>query len=111
ISTHVLIDNSNGRIEARVGEAYGNIVGFPYLRTDDGRLLLTETGIVQRASEQVVLGNIQPDFLGGLTNTFMYKGVSVSGLLDIRLGGQIFSYSKYHHTAKGVGVFTNEREN
>ncbi|PPL01795.1 SusC/RagA family TonB-linked outer membrane protein [Parapedobacter indicus] len=111
ISTHVLIENANGRIEARVGEAYGNIVGFPYLRTDDGRLLLSETGVAQRAAEQVVLGNIQPDFLGGLTSTFNYRGVSLSGLLDIRIGGQVFSFSRYHQHAKGTGVFTNDREN
>jgi len=111
ISTHVLVENGNARIEARVGEAYGNIVGFPYLRTDDGRLLLGETGVVQRAAEQVVLGNIQPDFLGGLTSTFAYKGVSLSGLFDIRLGGQIYSFSKDQQIRKGTGVFTRDREN
>lgn len=56
-----------------------------------------------------VLGNIQPDILGGVTNTFSYKGISLSGLLDLRLGGQIYSYSKYDQMAKGTGKFTEDR--
>lgn len=102
---------ANAYIEARVGEAYGNIVGFPYLRTDDGRLLLGSNGVVQRSAERVVLGNIQPDFLGGLTNTFSFKGLTLSALLDIRQGGNVFSFTKAQQMGKGTGVFTENREN
>jgi len=80
------------------------------MRTEDGRLLLGSNGVVQQDAERVVLGNIQPDVVGGLTNSFSYKGITLSGLLDIRLGGEIFSFSKYQQMSRGVGVFTEDRE-
>lgn len=112
ITTQVLNNvTANAYIEARVGESFGNIVGFPYRRTVDGQLLLGSNGVVQQDAERVVLGNIQPDVVGGLTNSFSYKGITLSGLIDIRLGGEVFSFTKYQQMAKGVGVFTEDREN
>lgn len=99
----------NGQIEARVGEAYGNIVGFPIKRNEAGQVVVTPLGKWQRGDEIEVLGNIQPDVLGGLTNGFSYKGFALTGLLDLRIGGQVYSYSKYDQMAKGTGKFTEAR--
>lgn len=109
INSHTLLSGT-GTIEARVGQAYGNIVGFAKKRNEDGRILVSELGKWQRADEMTVLGNIQPDFLGGITNTFSYKGFVLSGMLDFRLGGQVYSYSKYDQMAKGTGKFTEARD-
>ena len=108
IESHTLL-SGDGTIEARVGEAYGNIVGFAIKRNEAGQVLVTDEGKWQKADEITVLGNIQPDALGGFTSTFSYKGFALSGLLDFRLGGQIFSYSKYDQMAKGTGKFTEAR--
>ncbi|GAA4442074.1 SusC/RagA family TonB-linked outer membrane protein [Ravibacter arvi] len=104
-----LITQTYANIEARPGQPYGNIVGYKYLRNDEGRLLLTDAGRLQRTTEKAILGNIQPDLLGGLTNEFFYKGVTLSALVDIRKGGQVFSYTKYNEMANGTGKFTQER--
>jgi len=64
-----------------------------------------------RADALSILGNIQPDWLGGLTNTFTYKGLSLSALIDVRMGGEVYSWSRYDQNAKGTGVWTNVREN
>lgn len=109
INSHTLLSGT-GTIEARVGQPYGNIVGFAKKRNEDGRILVSELGKWQRADEMTVLGNIQPDFLGGITNTFSYKGFVLSGMLDFRLGGQVYSYSKYDQMAKGTGKFTEARD-
>lgn len=109
IDSHTLL-SGDGTIEARVGESYGNIVGYEKKRNEAGQIVVSEQGKWQRTDEMTVLGNIQPDFLGGLTNTFSYKGVSLSALLDIRIGGQIYSYSKYDQMAKGTGKFTEARD-
>ncbi|WP_044238105.1 SusC/RagA family TonB-linked outer membrane protein [Flexithrix dorotheae] len=111
IDSYTLISTSNASIEARPGESFGNIVGFPYKRNEEGRFIITELGSYQRDNERVVLGNIQPDWLAGITNTFSFKGFSLSGLLDVRKGGQIYSFSKYDQTAKGTGKFTENRDN
>lgn len=105
-----LLSQTHANIEARPDQPYGNIVGYKYLRNDDGKLILNAaTGAPQRTTEKFVLGNIQPDLLGGLTNEFAYKGVSMSALIDFRRGGQIFSHSKRNQMANGTGKFTQER--
>lgn len=111
IDSYTLISTDNASIEARPGESYGNIVGFPYKRNEEGRFIITSNGSYQRADERVVLGNIQPDWLAGFTNTFSFKRFSLSTLFDVRKGGQIYSFSKYDQTAKGTGKFTEDREN
>lgn len=35
------------------------------------------------------IGNYQPDFIGGITNTFSYKGLEVSAMLQGSFGGEI----------------------
>ncbi len=111
ISTLVLQGGLDATIEARPGEPYGNIIGYPYLRNDEGRKILTPTGDVQRGTDLVVLGNIQPKWLAGITNTFSFKGITLSALIDIRNGGQVYSFSKYDQTAKGTGKHTENIEN
>lgn len=105
INTVTLIESDGANIEARLGEAFGNIVGTRYKRTEDGRILLTENGQWQPTEDRYVLGNIQPDFLAGITNSFTFKGLTISALIDIRKGGQVYSYTKYDQMAKGTGKF------
>jgi hypothetical protein len=81
------------------------------MRNDNGDIVLTETGAWQPGNQQVIMGNIQPDWLGGVTNTFRYKGLQLSVLIDIRQGGQVYSMSKYNQMAGGTGKFTENREN
>lgn len=53
-----------------------------------------------------MLGNIQPDFLAGITNSITWKGFTLSALIDVRKGGQVYSFTKYDQMAKGTGKFT-----
>jgi TonB-linked SusC/RagA family outer membrane protein len=109
IVSHTL-HGGDATIHARVGEPYGNIWGFAKKRADDGQIVVSSQGKWQRSDDRTVLGNIQPDWLGGLTNSFSYKGISLNSLIDIRVGGQVYSFSKYDQMAKGTGKFTEARE-
>ncbi len=112
ITTLTLMDPGYGAsIQARTGEAFGNIVGYKFLRNENGDKLLTAEGKWQRGVDLEVLGRIQPDYLAGLTNTITYKAITASFLVDVRKGGQILSYSKLNQMAKGTGKFTENREN
>lgn len=111
LATQILYNGDEIAIEARPGRPYGDIVGFKYLRTEDGRLLLNSDGMVQADTKRSVLGNIQPNWLAGLTNTFSFRGFVLSALVDIRNGGQIYSYSAYDQYAKGTGKFTENGDN
>lgn len=111
INSLTLYSTPEGSIEARPGSAYGNIVGFAYRRTPDGQKWLTSAGVYQRETTTSVLGNIQPDFLAGITNNFTYKDFSLSFLVDARVGGEIFSFSKYQQWANGTGKATENGDN
>jgi TonB-linked SusC/RagA family outer membrane protein len=111
VATLPLLNPGDAGIEARPGQPFGNIVGFKFLRNENGDILLDASGKWQRSADRVVLGNIQPDFLGGITNTFSYKGFSLSAMIDVRKGGQVYSYTKYDQMAKGTGKFTENRTN
>ncbi len=112
IETLTLLDTYNGGvIEARVGEAYGNIVGLPFDRNEAGEIVLDETGGWKSASLPKSFGNIQPDWLGGITNTLSFKGWQFSFLVDIRQGGKVYSMTKYNQMASGTGKFTENRDN
>jgi TonB-linked SusC/RagA family outer membrane protein len=80
-------------LQARPGEAYGSIVGFPYSRTPQGQIIY-ENGLPKvNNSELAVLGNITPDWTGGANFTLNYKGFNLSTLVDAKMGGDIFSMS------------------
>lgn len=111
LSTLTLLNAADATIQARPGEPYGNIIGKPFMRNENGDIVLTAQGKWQPALRDTILGNIQPDWLGGVTNTITYKGFAVSVLFDIRKGGQVYSLSKYNQIAGGTGKFTENRTN
>lgn len=85
------------RILAEVGGKYGEIYGTSFKRVTEesspyyGQMVLDANGLPQWNTEREKLGNQQPVALMGITNTFTYKGISLSFLIDGRFGGQIFS--------------------
>ena len=113
IQTYQIISSSEGEpglsnIVAQVGAPYGNIVGYAYRKAPDGQRIVDGNGSYVRESEVSVLGNITPDWIGGLNNTFTYKGFSLNVLLDFVQGGDVVSATKYEMTRKGTGAWTVE---
>lgn len=88
-------------LEARPGETFGSLVGTTYLRDDQNNILLNAAGR-PRVGPTDVLGNIIPDWLGGLRNSFSYKGLNLSFLLDARKGGDVFSVTHMFGLYAGV---------
>jgi outer membrane receptor protein involved in Fe transport len=101
----------NTSIEARVGEPYGSIVGYRFRRdTVSGQVVLGANGVPLRALTTSVLGNIQPKWTGGLINTFRYKAFEVSGQIDARVGGQLFSATNAWGKYAGILKVTEQRD-
>jgi TonB-linked SusC/RagA family outer membrane protein len=90
IETLVLQDYWSLTVEARVGEKYGALVGYPLLRDDDGQLILSD-GLPQSGPNKVVLGHYPPDWTAGWNNAFSYRGLDFSFLFDWKVGGEIYS--------------------
>lgn len=101
--------------QLQAGKPYGVIVGNPFNRDANGNLLITSTGagagqVTTNASVVSVLGNPNPDWTAGLTNTFRYKGVALSFLFDFRKGGDIISRNIRDVRFRGVAEETGDRE-
>jgi hypothetical protein len=61
------------------------------------------TGYYQRsATSNEIIGNINPDWIGGIQNTIKYKSIALSFLIDARQGGDIFSLDMYYGSATGA---------
>jgi len=101
----------NTSIEARVGEPYGSIVGYKFRRDSaSGQVVLGANGVPLRATTTSILGNIQPKWTGGLINTFRYKGFDLSGQIDARIGGQLYSATNAWGKYAGILKVTEQRE-
>jgi len=77
-------------LEAREGMPYGAIVGSYFARNDDGEVIY-ENGLPQYGEGTKVLGNITPDWTGGLNVAFSWKQLSISALVDAKIGGDIYT--------------------
>lgn len=97
-----------GITEARVGRPYGEIIGYAYKRAPDGQKIVNDLGYYSATSDKKVIGNITPDWTGGLNNTFSFKGFTLNLLLDFVQGGNVMSNTMYILMGKGLAKFTLE---
>ena len=95
-------------IEARPGEPYGVIRGRGFTYDDNGNIIIKSNGLPQSSATPVNIGNIEPDWLGGVRNTFRWKNLSFSFLIDMRKGGDIFSVTDWFGAYAGVTKETAE---
>ncbi|GGZ79186.1 SusC/RagA family TonB-linked outer membrane protein [Algibacter mikhailovii] len=90
LESYVLNGFSGTSSRAVAGESYGSIYGARYARNDEGTILIDDDGYPALATTDGVIGDPIPDFLMGISNTFSYKNLSLSVLLDIREGGDVW---------------------
>ncbi|HEX6599946.1 MAG TPA: SusC/RagA family TonB-linked outer membrane protein [Gemmatimonadaceae bacterium] len=96
-------------VEARQGEPYGVIRGYTIKKDSAGNWLL-KNGLPQRGP-LAVLGNTQPKWTGGWNNTVRYKSFTLNALVDMHIGGSIFSVTNMFGEYTGVlGNTTYGRE-
>ena len=89
-------------LQARVGEPYGALFGPSFKRDSaSGQLLLDDNGWPQKGASKV-LGNVNPDWVGGWSNEIHYKSLALNVLVDARRGGQSFSVGNMWGTYSGV---------
>lgn len=75
---------------AVAGMPFGAIFGTGFQYDDDGNMLIGNDGWPLVDPIRRPLGDPNPDFLMGLRNTFSYKGITLSALLDVRSGGDVW---------------------
>ncbi|MDE3212396.1 MAG: SusC/RagA family TonB-linked outer membrane protein, partial [Bacteroidota bacterium] len=100
------------KILAVSGQPYGEIYGTKLMRVTDpkdanyGKLILSTNGLPQATTDISRLGNQQATALLGVTNSFSFKGFSLSVQLDARIGGKIFSQTLDNMERNGTAAIT-----
>ena len=107
-------------VYARVGEPYGQMMGNSIVREnatihykDDaetvvdyieytGRPVVRTSGRYIQTPGRTLLGNVMPDFFGGVNNAFSYKDFNFSFLVDFRKGGVQYSITDWFGNYAGV---------
>lgn len=75
---------------AYVGESTTGLAGIDYERSAAGDVIIDENGLPKVSPvKQTYIGNREPDCLLGLGSTFTWKDLSLSFLLDGRIGGNV----------------------
>jgi iron complex outermembrane receptor protein len=74
-----------------------------WVRDAAGNIVLDENGKYQQESEFTYAGSAAPKFLGGFTNTFTYKNLSLSVHIDGSFGGKLLSFTNNFLKSSGAG--------
>ncbi|MDY0987225.1 SusC/RagA family TonB-linked outer membrane protein [Flavobacterium sp. CFBP9031] len=91
------------------GHAYGDILGKDFIYSADGQKVTKNGVYLQTATTNNVIGNVTPDWIGGVRNKFTYKQISLGFLIDVQKGGDIFSLDQYY--GQSSGLFTSTAGN
>ena len=90
-------------LNAYVNNAFGALLGTDFVYTNGQKTIDPNTGRYLRTAESnKIIGNITPDWTGGVRNTFKYKNFSAGFLIDVQHGGDVFSTDMYYGMATGL---------
>lgn len=85
--------------------------GNDYLRNNKGDILINPAnGYPVKNTNFTEIGDRNPLFTMGLTNSFRYKNFTLSALLDIRRGGDVFNANELFLYTNGLSTKTLDRE-
>jgi hypothetical protein len=96
---------------AALGQPYGVIKGIDFTYYGDPknekrdpamRIVGANGRYVLTGSSNFVIGDPNPDWTGGISNTLRYKDFSLGFLVDVRQGGDIFSLDMYYGLGTGL---------
>lgn len=92
----------NVGVYAEAGQPFGNLRGNAQAKDPEtGTPLVLPNGRVRWESDQL-LGNAQADWIGSIRNSFSYKGFSLNVLVDVKMGGELFSATMIKSVNHGV---------
>jgi hypothetical protein len=90
------------------GESYGVIWGRGYQRNENGQLLIGADGFPLVEDDQL-LGTISPTFLGNVNSSLRWRSLTLSGLFEIRRGGDIMNTDLLFTIPAGTAKITEQR--
>lgn len=106
--------SSSYAMKLKKGGSFGDIYGKVFKRDTDGKILYETDGerqglpMIEGDGNTVKVGNANPDFTLGWTNTFSWKGLVLSLLVDGRYGGKVLSQTQADMDMYGVTKVTGD---
>jgi outer membrane receptor protein involved in Fe transport len=114
-SKNLLLGSFQGgvSVNASLGQPYGTIQGKTWNMLDatgkvvpwdgTGPKLVGANGYYSATTTTTnIIGNVNPDWIGGIYNTVRYKNLSLGFLVDMRKGGNVWSLDMYYGAFTGV---------
>ncbi|SNZ01578.1 SusC/RagA family TonB-linked outer membrane protein [Flagellimonas pacifica] len=107
IGNFFVADAKNAAI---VGQPFGVLIGDKIQRDDAGnRVVTASTGNYVNNTEDVPIGDPNPDWTASLDNDFSFKGFTLGASLGYRHGGDIFSKTAVTLLSRGIIDFPFDR--
>ncbi len=104
----ITVGGGGGRtLNQVVGKSIGQLYTFKYLRDAQGRQVFdAKSGLPLRNNVLANVGNALPTYFGGITNTFTYKGLTLSALVDFKLGFKMIAGRNINYVRHGLSKRT-----
>lgn len=102
--------NAGYQMRVKEGGSLGDIYGNAFRRNEDGSIMVDETSKrpLGNTGNKDLLGNANPDFTMGCSNTLTYKNLELYFLIDFRFGGEVMSLTQSELDANGVTKVTED---
>ncbi|QKZ14017.1 SusC/RagA family TonB-linked outer membrane protein [Spirosoma sp. KUDC1026] len=106
--TVITVSSGGGRtLNQVVDKPIGQLYTFTYLRDAQGRQVFDlNSGMPLRNNTLVNVGTALPRYFGGITNTFTYKGLTLSVLIDFKLGHKMIAGRNINYMRHGLSKRT-----
>ena len=104
-------NNINYRYSLTEGRPFGVIEGIEIAKNSNGEIILDDVGNVQLNKDFTEVGNANPDYMLGWSNTFKIGAFTANVLLDGRFGGDVMSITQSMNDYYGVSKATGDARN
>lgn len=110
LKTITYYDQGRSALRIEEGGSMGDLYGYEWKRNEKGETLIGTNGLPTLDQTTLVkIGNALPDWTGGLSNAFSYKGLTLDVLLEMRQGGDIVDIGEINAIRNGTLAFTADR--
>lgn len=102
------------QVRAAIGSTYPSIFGTTFLKNDQGQVVVDDDpnsgtyGMPLTGSDDVI-GSVSPKFILGLNNSFQYKSIQLSFVMEWKNGGQMYSGANRLIDLYGTSARTGDR--
>ena len=100
---------SNMKLQERVGEEWGAFYGRGFTYDANGNMLFKASSggnYYYSRTPNKYLGNLLPDFTGGLTSNMSYKNFDLTLGFDFQKGGKYYSRTERYYDHSGLALYT-----